>query len=109
MLTTASVGVSCWPTTTFAKPVSKSSQGHLQPLTRGELSQAFGIEVSRGRIARLRAADLIASGPRTMAGVGRKPPLERPVVQHKAGHPVQFDITEQTREALGAPDHAHAL
>src|SRR4051794_29969636 len=25
MLTTASVGVSCWPTTTFAKPVSKSS------------------------------------------------------------------------------------
>src|SRR3954452_10871986 len=26
MLTTASVGVSCWPTTTVAKPVSKSSQ-----------------------------------------------------------------------------------
>src|SRR3954462_15182623 len=25
MLRTASVGVSCWPTTTFAKPVSKSS------------------------------------------------------------------------------------
>src|SRR4051794_3098390 len=27
MLTTASVGVSCWPTTTFPKPVSKSSDG----------------------------------------------------------------------------------
>src|SRR3954466_11938321 len=27
MLTTASVGVSCWPTMTFPKPVSKSSQG----------------------------------------------------------------------------------
>ena len=26
------------------------------------------------------------------------------VVQHEAGHPVQFDITEQTREALGALD-----
>src|SRR3954469_3144680 len=26
MLRTASVGVSCWPTTTFAKPVSKSSE-----------------------------------------------------------------------------------
>src|SRR4051794_7572617 len=27
MLTTAPVGVSCWPTTTFPKPVSKSSHG----------------------------------------------------------------------------------
>src|SRR4051812_1953768 len=27
MLTTGSVGVSCWPTTNFTKPVSKSSQG----------------------------------------------------------------------------------
>ncbi len=27
MLTTASVGVSCWPTTNFLKPVSKSSKG----------------------------------------------------------------------------------
>jgi chromosome segregation and condensation protein ScpB len=38
---------------------------YLQPLTRGELAGVFGAEVSRDRIARLRGADLIASGPRS--------------------------------------------
>ena len=38
---------------------------YLQPLTRGELTQAFGVEVNRDRIARLRGADLIAAGPRS--------------------------------------------
>jgi len=38
---------------------------YLQPLTRGELSQVFGTEINRDRIARLRDADLIASGPRS--------------------------------------------
>jgi chromosome segregation and condensation protein ScpB len=38
---------------------------YLQPLTRGELSQVFGIEINRDRIARLREADLVASGPRS--------------------------------------------
>src|SRR3954451_18070433 len=38
---------------------------YLQPLTRGELSQVFGTEINRDRIARLRHADLIASGPRS--------------------------------------------
>ena len=38
---------------------------YLQPLTRGELSQVFGTEINRDRIARLREAGLIASGPRS--------------------------------------------
>ena len=38
---------------------------YLQPLTRGELAGVFGAEVNRDRIARLRGADLIASGPRS--------------------------------------------
>ena len=38
---------------------------YLQPLTRGELAQVFGIEVSPDRIARLRNAGLIAAGPRS--------------------------------------------
>ena len=38
---------------------------YLQPLTRGELSQVFGTEINRDRIARLRDADLIGSGPRS--------------------------------------------
>src|SRR6476661_3087794 len=38
---------------------------YLQPLTRGELSQVFGTEINRDRVARLRDADLIASGPRS--------------------------------------------
>ena len=38
---------------------------YLQPLTRGELSQVFGMEINRDRIARLREADLIGSGPRS--------------------------------------------
>ena len=38
---------------------------YLQPLTRGELSQVFGTEINRDRIARLRDAGLIGSGPRS--------------------------------------------
>ncbi|NHT77706.1 SMC-Scp complex subunit ScpB [Rhizobiaceae bacterium CRRU44] len=37
----------------------------LQPVTRGELSKAFGKEIGRDTIASLRSAGLIASGPRS--------------------------------------------
>jgi len=39
--------------------------GYFQPITRGELSQFFGREVSRDAIAALRAAGFIAAGPRS--------------------------------------------
>ncbi|SDR58778.1 segregation and condensation protein B [Rhizobiales bacterium GAS113] len=39
--------------------------GYFQPLTRGELSEFFGREISRDTIASLRQRDLIASGPRS--------------------------------------------
>jgi chromosome segregation and condensation protein ScpB len=42
-----------------------AASAYLQPLTRGELAGVFGAEVSRDRIARLRGADLIASGRRS--------------------------------------------
>lgn len=37
---------------------------YYQPITRGELSQFFGKEVSRDLVAHLRGLDFIASGPR---------------------------------------------
>ena len=39
--------------------------GYFQPITRGELSQFFGREVSRDAIAALRGEGLIAAGPRS--------------------------------------------
>ena len=39
--------------------------GYFQPITRGELSQFLGREVSRDAIAALRAEGLIAAGPRS--------------------------------------------
>jgi segregation and condensation protein B len=39
--------------------------GYFQPITRGELSQLLGREVSRDAIATLRAEGLIAAGPRS--------------------------------------------
>ena len=38
---------------------------YLQPITRGELSEVFGREISRDAIASLRAEGLIAVGPRS--------------------------------------------
>jgi segregation and condensation protein B len=38
---------------------------YYQPITRGELGQFFGKEVSRDTIGRLRALDFIAAGPRS--------------------------------------------
>lgn len=38
---------------------------YFQPVTRGELSQFFGMEVSRDTIAALRRRELIAAGPRS--------------------------------------------
>jgi segregation and condensation protein B len=38
---------------------------YFQPVTRGELSQFFGVEVSRDTIAALRQAEFIAAGPRS--------------------------------------------
>jgi len=39
--------------------------GYFQPMTRAELSEFFGREISRDTIASLRQRDLIASGPRS--------------------------------------------
>ena len=39
--------------------------GYFQPITRGELSQFLGREVSRDAIAALRGEGLIAAGPRS--------------------------------------------
>ncbi len=41
------------------------ASGYFQPITRGELSQFLGREVSRDAIASLRAEGLIAAGPRS--------------------------------------------
>jgi len=38
---------------------------YFQPITRGELSELFGREISRDAIASLRADGLIAAGPRS--------------------------------------------
>ena len=52
------------------KPLSKSESlilmcvGYFQPITRAELGQFFGKEVSRDTIGYLRALGLIAAGPR---------------------------------------------
>jgi chromosome segregation and condensation protein ScpB len=39
--------------------------GYFQPVTRGELSEMFGKEVSRDTVAALRGAGFIGSGPRS--------------------------------------------
>jgi hypothetical protein len=39
--------------------------GYFQPITRGELSQLLGREVSRDAIAALREEGLVAAGPRS--------------------------------------------
>jgi segregation and condensation protein B len=54
-----------------AKPLSRSDSlvltaiAYFQPITRGELSQLFGKEVSRDIIGQLRALHFIAAGPRS--------------------------------------------
>jgi segregation and condensation protein B len=54
-----------------AKALTKAEAGvlmavaHFQPVTRGELGEIFGREVSRDLIAALRAQGLIAAGPRS--------------------------------------------
>ncbi|HQS45649.1 MAG: segregation and condensation protein B [Rhizobiales bacterium 24-66-13] len=53
------------------KPLSKSEQlvllaiAYFQPITRGELGQFFGKEISRDTIGHLRGLDLIVAGPRS--------------------------------------------
>jgi segregation and condensation protein B len=52
------------------KPLSRAEAGvlmaiaYFHPVTRGEISEMFGREISRDLIASLRAAALIAAGPR---------------------------------------------
>jgi hypothetical protein len=41
------------------------SDPYFQPVTRAELSEIFGREISRDRIAALREEELIAAGPRS--------------------------------------------
>jgi segregation and condensation protein B len=54
-----------------AKPLSRTENlvltaiAYFQPITRGELSQLFGKEVSRDIIGQLRALHFIAAGPRS--------------------------------------------
>jgi len=54
-----------------ARPLTKLEAGvlmavaYFQPVTRGELSETFGREISRDLIAGLRAEGLIAAGPRS--------------------------------------------
>ncbi|MBS7546474.1 SMC-Scp complex subunit ScpB [Ancylobacter oerskovii] len=56
--------------TTETKPLSQSEAlvllciGYFQPITRGELSQFFGREISRDTIGHLRRLGFIAAGPR---------------------------------------------
>ena len=53
------------------KPLSRTERlvltaiGYFQPVTRGELSQLFGKEVSRDVIGQLRALHFIAADPRS--------------------------------------------
>jgi len=53
------------------QPLSRSENlvlttiAYFQPVTRGELSQLFGKEVSRDVIGQLRALNFIAAGPRS--------------------------------------------
>ena len=57
--------------TTETKPMSQSEAlvllciGYFQPITRGELSQFFGREISRDTIGHLRRLGFIAAGPRS--------------------------------------------
>ena len=57
--------------TTGTKPLSQSEAlvllciGYFQPITRGELSQFFGREISRDTIGHLRRLGFIAAGPRS--------------------------------------------
>lgn len=57
--------------TTETKPLSQSEAlvllciGYFQPITRGELSQFFGREISRDTIGHLRRLGFIAAGPRS--------------------------------------------
>ncbi|WP_454685345.1 SMC-Scp complex subunit ScpB [Ancylobacter moscoviensis] len=56
---------------TETKPLSQSEAlvllciGYFQPITRGELSQFFGREISRDTIGHLRRLGFIAAGPRS--------------------------------------------
>ncbi|RTL91423.1 SMC-Scp complex subunit ScpB [Ancylobacter aquaticus] len=57
--------------TSETKPLSQSEAlvllciGYFQPITRGELSQFFGREISRDTIGHLRRLGFIAAGPRS--------------------------------------------
>ena len=57
--------------TTEARPLSQSEAlvllciGYFQPITRGELGQFFGKEISRDVIGHLRSLGFIAAGPRS--------------------------------------------
>ena len=67
--------------------------GYFQPITRGELSQFFGREVSRDTIASLRGEGFIAAGPRS-------PHAWRALrLCHDAGVPGALRLRESARSA----------
>lgn len=51
--------------TWWRSPAAGSIAAYFQPITRGDLGQFFGKEVSRETISQLRALDFIAAGPRS--------------------------------------------
>src|SRR3954447_15184440 len=73
MLTTASVGVSCWPTMTFPKPVSKSSLAACD-----EAGGAWtGVPQGQSAVSKMGPALPASHGPRTW-DVGQAPCEGRP-------------------------------
>jgi segregation and condensation protein B len=52
-------------TLTKAEAAVLMAVGYFQPVTRGELSEMFGRDISRDLIASLRSQNLIAAGPRS--------------------------------------------
>ena len=61
----AALGGARSPELSKANAVVLMAIGYFQPITRGDLSQLVGREVSRDEIAALRGEDLIAAGPRS--------------------------------------------
>ena len=51
--------------TWWRSPAAGSIAAYFQPITRGDLGQFFGKEVSRETISQVRALDFIAAGPRS--------------------------------------------
>src|SRR3954449_11892001 len=99
MLTTTSVGVSCWPTTTFPKPVSKSSLTRLMAVRSPQQLLEVNIDLLTGEMQRYFDGQARLSQLSAEAALDAKQRIEDATSALKQGNAAAQDKGRQPRRA----------